>query len=292
MHRAEDKEKRNARVAPNMSGVNKILRKLRLSSNSVSVTIEAPMIARKVKPGQFVIVRCNEKSERIPFTVADWDTSAGIITLLIQEVGRSTRELGALNMGECITDIVGPLGIPSDIEYFGKVICIGGGFGIAAIYPIAKALKDKKNIILSIIGARTKELLIMKDELRAVSDELKLATEDGSAGAKGLVTDILKEILITHNSELITHNSRVYAIGPVAMMKAVYAITKSYNIKTIVSLNPIMLDGTGMCGACRVNIGGKTKFTCVDGPDFDASLVDFDCLTRRQKMYLERERYA
>lgn len=275
-----------------MSGVNKILRKLRLSSNSVSVTIEAPMIARKVKPGQFVIVRCNEKSERIPFTVADWDTSAGIITLLIQEVGRSTRELGALNMGECITDIVGPLGIPSDIEYFGKVICIGGGFGIAAIYPIAKALKDKKNIILSIIGARTKELLIMKDELRAVSDELKLATEDGSAGAKGLVTDILKEILITHNSELITHNSRVYAIGPVAMMKAVYAITKSYNIKTIVSLNPIMLDGTGMCGACRVNIGGKTKFTCVDGPDFDASLVDFDCLTRRQKMYLERERYA
>lgn len=264
------------------NGVNKILQKIRLSPNSISLTIEAMRLARKVKPGQFVVVRCGEKSERIPFTVADWDINAGTITLLIQEVGRSTRELAALNKGDSIMDIVGPLGSPSVIEHFGKVVCVGGGFGIAAIYPIARALKEKGNYILSIIGARTKELLIMEDYLRAVSDEVKVATEDGSIGVKGLVTDILQEAL--------THYSIIYAIGPVPMMKAVSDMTKPYNIKTIVSLNPIMLDGTGMCGACRVSVGGKIKFTCVDGPDFDAEQVDFGCLIRRQRMYERMER--
>lgn len=259
--------------------MNKILKKNRLSSNSVSLTIEAPIVARKVRPGQFVIVRCDERSERIPFTVADWNAQAGTITLLIQEVGRSSRHLGSMNEGDFILDIAGPLGMPSHIEYFGRVICIGGGFGIAAIYPIARELKEKKNIVTSIIGVKTKDLIIMEDKLRLISDRVKITTEDGGYGIKGMVTDALREIFKSETADLI------YAIGPVPMMKAVCKITKPHNIKTIVSLNPIMLDGTGMCGVCRVNIGGKTKFTCIDGPDFDGHLIDFDCLMRRQKMY-------
>jgi ferredoxin--NADP+ reductase len=248
--------------------------------------INAPDIAVKALPGQFIILRVHKKGERIPITIADIDKNAGCITILVQTLGKTTHLLSELKAGDELADLVGPLGIPSEIENFGTVVCIGGGFGIAAVHPIAKALKNAGNDVISIIGARRKDLLLMENEMRSASSGLLIATDDGSYGTKGFVTDILKRLIVDDKKNII----RVIAIGPVPMMKAVSDFTKKYNIKTIVSLNPIMIDGTGMCGACRVLIGGQTKFACVDGPDFDAHQVDFENLVNRQKFYEDEEK--
>lgn len=248
--------------------------------------ILAPDIASKALPGQFVILRVHEKGERIPITIAKTDKNDGTITILVQTLGKTTHILSELNIGDNLTDMVGPLGVPTEILKFGTVICIGGGFGIAAIYPIAKGLKESGNKVISIIGARSKNLLLMEDEMKSVSTELLIATNDGSYGTKGIVTDVLKELIYDKKEPI----DRVIAIGPVIMMKAVSDLTMDKSIKTIVSLNPIMIDGTGMCGACRVLIDGKTKFACVDGPDFDGHKVDFDNLMNRLKFYKEEEK--
>ncbi len=264
----------------------KILVKKELAPKMHYLKVWAPLIANKAKPGQFVIIRLNEAGERIPLTIADNDPDKGTITLLVQEAGKTTTLLGRMKEGESIQDLVGPLGVPSHIDKFGKVVCIGGGFGIAAIHLIAKTLREVGNEVISIIGARSKNLLIMEDEMRNASSILKIATDDGSYGEKGFVTDILRRLL-----EQDRKPDLVIAVGPVPMMKAVSEMTHAYHIKTIVSLNPIMIDGTGMCGGCRVNVGGKTKFACVEGPDFDGHQVDFDLLMKRQKTYtvLEKE---
>ncbi|RZD16974.1 MAG: sulfide/dihydroorotate dehydrogenase-like FAD/NAD-binding protein [Candidatus Acididesulfobacter guangdongensis] len=248
--------------------------------------ISAPDIAAKALPGQFVILRVHKKGERIPITIADTDKNSGYITILVQTLGKTTHLLSELKAGDELADLVGPLGIPSEIENFGTVVCIGGGFGIAAVHPIAKALKNAGNDVISIIGARRKDLLLMENEMRSASSQLLIATDDGSYGTKGFVTDILKRLIVDDKKNII----RVIAIGPVPMMKAVSDFTKQYNIKTIVSLNPIMIDGTGMCGACRVLVGGETKFACVDGPDFDAHQVDFENLVNRQRFYKDEEK--
>ncbi|RZD15099.1 MAG: sulfide/dihydroorotate dehydrogenase-like FAD/NAD-binding protein [Candidatus Acidulodesulfobacterium ferriphilum] len=248
--------------------------------------ILAPDIASKALPGQFIILRVYGKGERIPITIAKTDKNDGTVTILVQTLGKTTHMLSELNVGDSLADVVGPLGVPTEIIKFGTVVCIGGGFGIAAIYPIAKALKESGNKVISIIGARSKNLLLMEDEMRAVSTELLVATNDGSYGTKGIVTDVLKE-LIDDKKEPV---DRVIAIGPVIMMKAVSDLTRDKSIKTIVSLNPIMIDGTGMCGACRVLVDKKTKFACVDGPDFDGHKVDFDNLMNRLKFYKEEEK--
>jgi len=249
--------------------------------------VKAPLIAKKRKPGQFVIFEVDEKGERIPLTIADADPEEGTVTIICQALGKSTMKLNSLNKGDKILNFVGPLGTPSHIENFGTSICIGGGVGIAVAYPLAKALKQAGNYVISIMGFRSKELLFMEDELRSTSDELYVTTDDGTYARKGLVTDVLQEILANgRNADF------VLAIGPVPMMKAVCNITKRYKIKTMVSLNPIMVDGTGMCGACRVTIEGQTKFVCVDGPEFDGHLVDFDELMKRQSIYKEQEKLA
>jgi len=250
--------------------------------------VNVPDIAASALPGQFIILRVHEKGERIPITIADIDKINGSITILVQIVGKTTHLLSELNLGDKLADVVGPLGIPSEIQNFGTVVCIGGGFGIAAIHSIAKGLKEYGNNVISIIGARRKDLLLMEQEMREASAELLVATDDGSYGTKGFVTDVLKKLIIEDKRII----NRVIAIGPVPMMKAVSDFTRSYNIKTIVSLNPIMIDGTGMCGACRVLVGGKTKFACVDGPDFDAHEVDFENLINRQRFYKEEEKTA
>ena len=248
--------------------------------------INAPDIAAKALPGQFIIVRVHKKGERIPITIAETDKNYGYITILVQTLGKTTHLLSEMQKGEKLSDVVGPLGIPSEIENFGTVVCIGGGFGIAAVHPIAKALKNAGNYVISITGARRKDLLLMENEMRNASSELLIATDDGSYGTKGFVTDILKKLIVDDKKNI----DRVIAIGPVPMMKAVSDFTKKYDIKTIVSLNPIMIDGTGMCGACRVLVGGKTKFACVDGPDFDAHQVDFENLVNRQRFYKDEEK--
>jgi ferredoxin--NADP+ reductase len=242
------------------------------------------MIAKSAKPGQFVVVRIDENGERIPLTIADSDSST--ITLVFQEVGASTCRLGKLNVGDSIENIAGPLGVPSEIENFGTVVCVAGGVGIAPMYPIAKALKAHGNKIITIIGARNKSLLFWEEKMRQISDELIVMTDDGSHGRKGVVTLPLKELLDRGGV------GRVIAIGPPIMMKFASATTLPYKVKTIVSLNPIMVDGTGMCGACRCAVGGKTKFACVDGPDFDGHQVDYDLLMSRLKMYQEKEKQA
>ena len=249
--------------------------------------IKAPIIAKKRKPGQFIILEVDEKGERIPLTIADADPIEGTVTIICQALGKSTTKLNSLNKGDKIFSFVGPLGTPSHIENFGKSICIGGGAGIAVAFPLAKALKQEGNHVISIMGFRSKELLFMEEELRATSDELHVTTDDGTYARKGLVTDVLVEILA--KERVIDF---ILAVGPVPMMKAVCNITKKYNIKTMVSLNPIMVDGTGMCGACRVTIDGKTKFVCVDGPEFDGHLVDFDELMKRQSFYKQEERLS
>ena len=267
--------------------VNQIIRKEELAPNIKLFEIDQPLIARKVQPGQFVVVRHNEKGERIPLTVADYDRDRGTITIIFQEVGKSTYEMGELNVGDTLLDVVGPLGQPSEIANYGTVVCIGGGVGIAPVYPITRALKAAGNHTIAIIGARTKELLFWEERFREISHELYITTDDGSYGRKGFVSDELQR-LIDDGYKI----DRVWAIGPAIMMKVVCDVTRPHKIKTIVSLNPIMVDGTGMCGACRVEVGGETKFTCVDGPEFDGHLVDFDLLMKRQSIYKEQEKLA
>ncbi len=247
--------------------------------------VEAPAVARKAQAGQFVVIRVDEKGERIPLTVADWDREEGSITIVFMEVGATTRKLARLKAGDYITNFAGPLGLPTHIDNFGTVVCVGGGFAVAPIVPIARSMKEAGNRVISIMGARTKDLIFWEDRLRAVSDELIVTTDDGSYGRKALVTEPLKEVL--ERGERI---DRVIAIGPTVMMKFCAKTTEPFGVKTIVSLNPIMVDGTGMCGCCRVEVGGQTRFTCVDGPDFDGHQVDWDLLFTRQRIYLEEEK--
>ncbi len=247
----------------------------------------APNVARRAKPGQFIITRLDEKGERIPLTIADFNRENGTVTIIFQEVGKTTKKLGSLEEDDGVLNFVGPLGCPSEIEKYGNVVCIGGGIGVAPLYPIARALREAGNNVVSIIGARSKNLLILEGEMREVSDELYITTDDGSTGHHGFVSDILKR-LIDSGVKI----DRVFAIGPVMMMKVIADITRNHGIKTIVSLNPIMIDGTGMCGGCRVMVGDEIKFACVDGPEFDGHLVDFNTLARRNRRFLREEEIA
>ena len=249
--------------------------------------VVAPRIARKQQPGQFVIVRIHEHGERIPMTIAESNLTEGTITIIVQGIGKTTKLLNRLNAGDIIRDVVGPLGRPSDIRLFGTVVVIGGGVGPAIAYPTARALRRAGNRVITILGARNKDLIILESEARAISDEVFVTTDDGSYGEKGLVTDKLKA-LIAGGGKI----DLVLAIGPIPMMRAVAETTRPYGIKTIVSLNPIMVDGTGMCGGCRVQVAGRSQFACVDGPEFDAHEVDFDGLAKRNAMYRESERQA
>jgi ferredoxin--NADP+ reductase len=249
--------------------------------------IRAPAVARKAQPGQFVIVRIHERGERIPLTVADFDRTRGTITLVVQEVGKTTMEMGTMESGDRLASFAGPLGNPSEIEHYGTVLCVGGGFAIAPIYPIARALKEAGNTVLSILGVRSRELLFWEEKMRSVSDELIVCTDDGSYGRKGVVTLPMKEML--EGGRRIDH---VWAIGPAVMMKFCAFTTHPFAVPTIVNLNSIMIDGTGMCGACRVEVGGKTCFACVDGPEFDGHEVDWDLVMARQHIYLEEEKQA
>ncbi|MFQ5900790.1 MAG: sulfide/dihydroorotate dehydrogenase-like FAD/NAD-binding protein [Thermodesulfobacteriota bacterium] len=264
-----------------------IVEKKNLSHTVYQLKINAPKIARKRKPGQFVVLRINEGGERIPLTIVDSDAEKGAITIIAQEVGKTTALLGSLGEGDSIRDVVGPLGKPTHIENFGVAVCIGGGIGIAPVYPIAAGLKEAGNSIISIIGARTKDLLILEDEMGKVSDNLYVTTDDGSYKRKGSVTELLQEQI-----EKGLKTGMVLGIGPIPMMKALCEVTRPHHIYTAVSLNPIMVDGTGMCGACRVSIGGRTKFVCVDGPEFDGHQVDFDRLVRRNRAYIKEEKLA
>lgn len=248
--------------------------------------IEAPRIVAKARPGQFVILKANETGERIPLTISDLDTGAGTIDVIYMVVGKSTALFQTLQVGEGYQDVIGPLGKPTDIENLGHVVCVGGGTGIAVLFPITRGFKDAGNQVTSIIGARTKDLLILEEKMRGVSDELRVCTDDGSYGTKGFVTGELRGILESSRVD------QVVAIGPVPMMKFVSALTREYNVKTLVSLNPIMIDGTGMCGGCRVSVGDETKFACVDGPEFDGHQVDFDGLMQRLRAYEEDEKKA
>jgi ferredoxin--NADP+ reductase len=268
--------------------LNQIVEMKKLAPSINLLRLEVPEITRKAEAGQFVVLRINEEGERIPMSITDLDSSKGILTIIFQEVGKSTAHLATFRKGDVLTDVVGPLGIPTHIENFGTALCIGGGIGIAPVHFIAKALKQKGNQVISIIGARSKDLLILEDEMKRLSDKLLISTDDGSYGHHGFVTDLLTKLLLDHPSGI----GFVMAIGPVVMMRAVCKITQLHQIKTMVSLNPIMVDGTGMCGACRVTVGGKTQFACVDGPDFDGHKVDFDELLKRQSMYLKQEKIA
>ncbi len=247
--------------------------------------VEAPMIAHKCQPGQFVMLRTDESSERIPLTIADFDRGKGVITLIVQAVGNTTKYLcETFNIGDDILDILGPLGMPSHIAKLGTIVCVGGGIGVAPVYPIARAFHELGNKVISVIGARNKELIIFKDKMESVSDKLIITTDDGSEGYKGFVTDPLKAML-----EAGDKIDLVIAIGPVIMMKNVAETTRPYGTPTTASLNTIMVDGTGMCGGCRVRVGAENKFACVDGPEFDAHLVDFANLVQRQQMYKNQE---
>ena len=271
----------------------KIVKKEKLAEDIDRFYLKAPLIARKVKAGQFVVIRINEDGERIPLTIAGYNRSNGIISIVSMRVGKTTTLLSSLRKGDNILDVVGPLGNASEIENFGRVICVGGGAGVAPIFPIARELKKTGNYVISIIGARSKDLLILKEEMEDTSDELYICSDDGSIGYHGFVSDFLKEYLeknLTGNADKKKDIARVIAIGPALMMSAVADVTRPFNIKTIVSLNSIMVDGTGMCGACRVEVGGKTKFVCVNGPEFDGHQVNFELLLSRQKIYCDQEK--
>ena len=267
--------------------MNRITSKEYLSDNVVRMDIHAPEIALKRKAGQFVVLMTDETGERIPLTIVDEDREKGTITIIYQVVGKTTTRLAEMNEGERLFSVLGPLGSPTEIENFGTSICVGGGVGIGVIYPIAKALKAAGNRVISIIGARTKDILILEEEMQKVSDELHVATDDGSYGFHGFVSTVLQNII--DGGEAL---DRVFAIGPVPMMRVICEVTRPYGIKTIVSLNPIMVDATGMCGACRVSVGGKTQFACVDGPEFDGHQVDFNLLMSRLRMYTDQEKEA
>ena len=263
----------------------KIVRRKEMTGGTVILNeIEAPLIAKKARPGQFVILKANENGERIPLTMADSDPEKGTITIIYMVVGKSTALFRDLQVGDSYQDVIGPLGKATHLEKVGKVICVGGGTGVAVLHPITRALKEIGNDVTCIIGARNKDLLILEEEMKKASHDLRVCTDDGSYGHHGFVTQVMQEVLDAGGVKL------VVAIGPVPMMKAVSNITKNYDVPTMVSLNPIMVDGTGMCGGCRVTIGGETKFACVDGPEFDGHLVDYDELILRLRAYQEEER--
>lgn len=264
-----------------------ILHKETLTDTIKLMVIAAPKVARKAQPGQFVVVRIDEYGERIPLTIADYDREAGTITLVIQEVGKTTMHLGRLEPGDKLATFAGPLGHPTEIEDYGTVVCVGGGVGIAPLHPIARALKEAGNTVVSIIGARNKELLFWEDEMRAASSELIVCTDDGSHGRKAFTPEPLKEML--EQQREIDH---VWAIGPAIMMKIIADLTRPFGVPTTVSLNTIMIDGTGMCGGCRVQLTEGAKFVCADGPEFDAHLVDWDLMMARQQFYLNEEKRA
>ena len=268
--------------------MNKILRKQSLNPTVTLMEVDAPLVARKAEPGQFIILRVDEQGERIPLTVADYDREKGTITIIFQVVGASTEKLNHLNEGDFIHDFVGPLGRATHTEGLKKVAVVGGGVGCAIAYPVAKKLFQQGTEVHAIVGFRNKDLVILEEEFRACSDVIKIMTDDGSYGQKGLVTDALKGMLDAGEQY-----DEVIAIGPLVMMKFVCKLTKEYGVKTVVSMNPIMIDGTGMCGGCRLTVGGKTKFACVDGPDFDGHEVDFDEAIERSGMYraFERQQY-
>ena len=263
----------------------RILKKQELSPGILEYDIEAPRVAKKALPGQFIVLRVNEEGERVPLTIADFDREKGIVTILFQVVGASTELLASLKEGDSILDFVGPLGQPSELsDHMGTVVFVGGGIGVAPVYPIARAAHELGNKVISILGAKTKDILIFEERMRAISDEVLITTDDGSYGIKGFVTNAIEEII--KRGEKI---DQVTAIGPGVMMKSVAEATRPYGIKTVVSLNPIMVDGTGMCGGCRVQVGEETKFACVDGPEFDGHLVDFRGLMARGRMYRTQE---
>ncbi len=265
----------------------RIIAKTELATNTTLFEIEAPDVAAKARPGQFVVVRADDHGERIPLTIADFDAAKGTVTLVILAAGKTTRQLSMLKEGDTILDLAGPLGNPAEIIENGTVVCIGGGLGIAPVYPIARELKKHNNKVISIIGARSASLLFWEDKMKEISDEMFIVTDDGTKGRKGFAVHPLMDLI--NAKEKI---DRVIIIGSTIMMKVTSEATRPYGIKTIVSLNPIMVDGTGMCGSCRVTVGGHTKFTCVDGPEFDAHQVDFDGLMARLRMYLSEEKTA
>lgn len=270
-------------------GMFKILEKQVFSPIIKLMVVEAPMVARRCQAGQFVILRIHEEGERIPLTIADFNREKGTITIVFQEVGKTTKQLGTMEAGDSIKDFVGPLGLPSHIERFGTVVCVGGGVGVAPVHPIARALKEAGNHVIGIMGARNKELMFWEDKMRNACSELFVTTDDGSYVRKGFVTDVLKEVIEDRGKESI---AEIIAIGPQPMMRACCDLTKNYGIKTIVSLNSLMVDGTGMCGCCRVTVGGKTKFVCVDGPEFDGHEVDFAEMARRSAIFRNEEQQA
>ena len=264
-----------------------IVKKQVLTPQTKLVVVKAPYVAEKAEPGQFVIVRVREEGERIPLTIADYSREEGTITLVFQEVGLTTKLLGLLEQGDGILDVVGPLGVPARLPEAGVVVAVGGGVGVAPVYPKCKEMVKRGVRVISIIGARSRDLLILEDEMRRVSEELHICTDDGSKGFHGFVSEKLRELL-----EGGLKPDEVIAVGPLPMMRATCEVTKPFNIKTWVSMNPIMVDGTGMCGACRVTVGGETKFCCVDGPMFDGHLVDWSEAIRRANMYRDEERVA
>lgn len=264
-----------------------ILKKENLTETVVRMVIEAPLVAAKAQAGQFVILRVSENGERIPLTVADFDRKAGTVTIIFQTVGATTLELSRMEVGQSLQDFVGPLGRATETDGLTKVAVIGGGVGTAIAYPVAKKLHEQGAQVHCIVGFRNRDLVILQDEFAAVSDRFITLTDDGSFGEKGLVTDALRNLI-----EAGEHYEEVIAIGPLPMMKYVSLLTKEYSIKTVVSMNPIMIDGTGMCGGCRLTVGGQTRFACVDGPEFDGHQVDFDEAMERSRLYREQERHA
>ncbi len=263
----------------------KIISKKELCPNQYEITIEAPFVVKNAKAGQFIIFRAEENGERVPLTIADVDKEKGHLTIVYMAVGYSTKKLAALNVGDEIPDIVGPLGVPTHIEKVGTVVCVAGGYGAAPCYLIAKAFKDAGNKVYMVMGARNKNLIFWENKMQKVSHELFITTDDGTLGRQGFVTGVVEELINKEKIDL------VIAVGPMPMMRAVCNLTKDKAIKTIVSMNPIMVDGTGMCGACRLTVGGETKFACVDGPDFDGHLVDFDEVIARTSIYKEQEKH-
>lgn len=267
--------------------MNKIVRKTPLAPSVNLIEVENPLIARKAQPGQFIILRVHEKGERIPLTISDYDREKGTVTLIFQEIGKTTTMLGRLQEGDCILDLVGPLGKPTDLDNLGRVVVIGGGLGTALVFSQVKEMHKKGTGVDVIIGARNESLIILEEEIKPYCKNLYIATDDGSRGHKGFVTDLLKKLIEDGNKY-----DRAIAVGPLIMMKVVSNLTRQYGVPTMVSMNPIMIDGTGMCGGCRLTVGGETKFACVDGPEFDGHLVDFDQVIKRTGMYREEEKVA
>jgi ferredoxin--NADP+ reductase len=267
--------------------LNKIVRKKNLAPSVNLIEVESPLLAQKAKPGQFVILRTHEKGERIPLTISDYNPGKGTVTLIFQEVGKTTILLGRFKEGDCLLDVVGPLGKPTDLDHLGRVVVIGGGLGTALIFSQVKEMHRQGTRVDVIIGARNESLIILEDEVRPYCENLYIATDDGSKGHKGFVTDVLKKLVEDGNKY-----DRAIAVGPLIMMKVVSNLTRQFGIPTVVSMNPIMIDGTGMCGGCRLTVGGETRFACVDGPEFDGHLVDFDEVIKRTGIYRAEERIA